>query len=106
MGNFFRSPSTVSEASLIVTPILYIVIIASFIPSIVVTASIFVILIKIALTLLILVGIFGFINTLFIKDQHKIKQKLLFLLLHFVSLCAVSFGIYAYVIFKHFEFVS
>src|SRR3954454_6120449 len=102
MGNFFRNPSTVSEASLVVTAILYMVIIASFIPSIVVMASTFIILIKIALTLLILVGIFGFIYTLFIKDKRKGKQKLLFLLLHFVSLCAVSFGIYAYVLFKNF----
>ncbi|MBT2259382.1 hypothetical protein [Priestia megaterium] len=102
MEKFFRNPSTVSEASLVVTAILYMVIIASFIPSIVVTASTFIILIKIALTILIFVGIFGFIYTLFIKDKRKGKQKLLFLLLHFVSLCAVSFGIYAYVLFKSF----
>lgn len=59
MGKFFKNPSTISEASLVVTAILYMIIIASFIPSIVVMASTLIILIKIALTILILLGVFG-----------------------------------------------
>jgi hypothetical protein len=102
MDKFLKNPLKVSEASLVVALTMYTIIVASFIPSIVFTVSTFIILIKISLTILILVGIFGFIYTLFIKNKRKGKQKLLFLLLHFVSLCAVSFGIYVYVLFKSF----
>ncbi|MFP7736226.1 hypothetical protein ACLHDF_23030 [Priestia aryabhattai] len=102
MDKLSKNSLKVSEPSLVVVLIMYTIIVASFIPSIVVTGSTFIILIKISLTILILVGIFGFIYTLFIKDKRMSKQKLLFLLLHFVSLCVASFGIYVYVLFKSF----
>ncbi|MGG0552537.1 hypothetical protein ABEY55_08100 [Priestia aryabhattai] len=102
MDKLSKNSLKVSEASLVVVLIMYTVIVASFIPSIVFTGITFFTLIKISLTILILVGIFGFIYTLFIKDKRMSKQKLLFLLLHFVSLCVASFGIYVYVLFKSF----
>jgi hypothetical protein len=76
---------------------LYVVIIGFFLLS-VVTASAFGTVIKITVPILILVTTLGFVYSFFIKG----KQKIPFLTLHFVSLCAISFGIYLTVSFQGF----
>ncbi|MEH7136849.1 hypothetical protein [Priestia megaterium] len=53
MGNLFKQASNVSKTAFLATLILYVVIIASFIPSIVFAGAFFAILIKIAAALLI-----------------------------------------------------
>ena len=97
MEKFFKDALKVSIASLVISITLYIVIIAFFLLS-VVTANIFGTMIKIIVPILILVTILGFIYSFFIKG----KQKIPFLTLHFVSLCALSFGIYLAVSFQGF----
>lgn len=97
MEKFFKNALKVSIASLVISITLYIVIIAFFLLS-VVTANIFGTVIKIIVPILILVTILGFIYSFFIKG----KQKIPFLTLHFVSLCALSFGIYLAVSFQGF----
>ncbi|GAB1797976.1 hypothetical protein Q0O85_22450 [Priestia megaterium] len=97
MEKFFKDALKVSIASLVISITLYIVIIAFFLLS-VVTANIFGTVIKIIVPILILVTILGFIYSFFIKG----KQKIPFLTLHFVSLCALSFGIYLAVSFQGF----
>ncbi|MGV6999202.1 hypothetical protein ACWA2C_10930 [Priestia megaterium] len=89
MGNLFKQASNVSKNAFIATLILYIVIVASFIPSIVFAGAFFAIVIKIAAALLILVTILGMIYSLFIKGS----QKFLFLLLHAASLFIVLFSL-------------
>jgi len=97
MENFFKNALKVSIASLVTSIILYVVIIVLFLLS-VVTANIFGAVIKITVPILTLVTILGFIYSFFIKG----KQKIPFLTLHFVSLCALSFGIYLAVSFQGF----
>ncbi|MHC5531535.1 hypothetical protein [Priestia megaterium] len=97
MEKFFKNALKVSIASLVISITLYIVIIAFFLLS-VVTANIFDTVIKIIVPILILVTILGFIYSFFIKG----KQKIPFLTLHFVSLYALSFGIYLAVSFQGF----
>ncbi|WP_461672982.1 hypothetical protein [Priestia megaterium] len=97
MEKFFKDALKVSIASLVISITLYIVIIAFFLLS-VVTANIFGTVIKIIVPILILVTILGFIYSFFIKG----KQKIPFLTLHFVSLCALSFGIYLAASFQGF----
>jgi len=97
MEKFFEDALKVSIASLVISITLYIVIITFFLLS-VVTANIFGTVIKIIVPILILVTILGFIYSFFIKG----KQKIPFLTLHFVSLCALSFGIYLAVSFQGF----
>ncbi|GAB1771726.1 hypothetical protein [Priestia megaterium] len=97
MKKFFKSALKVSIASLVTSIILYVVIIGFFLLS-VVTANIFGTVIKIIVPILALVTILGFIYSFFIKG----KQKIPFLTLHFVSLCALSFGIYLAVSFQEF----
>lgn len=97
MEKFFKDALKVSIASLVISITLYIVIIAFFLLS-VVTANIFGTVIKIIVPILILVTILGFIYSFFIKG----KQKIPFLTLHFVSLCALSFGMYLAVSFQGF----
>lgn len=97
MKKFFKNALKVSVASLVTSIILYVVIIGFFLLS-VVTANAFGTVIKIVVPILTLVTILGFIYSFFIKG----KQKIPFLTLHFVSLCALSFGIYLAVSFKGF----
>jgi len=97
MEKFFKDALKVSIASLVISITLYVVIIAFFLLS-VVTANIFGTVIKIIVPILILVTILGFIYSFFIKG----KQKIPFITLHFVSLCALSFGIYLAVSFQGF----
>ncbi|PAK46968.1 hypothetical protein [Priestia megaterium] len=97
MEKFFKDALKVSIASLVISITLYIVIITFFLLS-VVTANIFGTVIKIIVPILILVTILGFIYSFFIKG----KQKIPFLTLHFVSLYALSFGIYLAVSFQGF----
>ncbi|WP_226701739.1 hypothetical protein [Priestia aryabhattai] len=97
MKKFFKSALKVSIASLVTSIILYVVIIGFFLLS-VVTENIFGTVIKIIVPILTLVTILGFIYSFFIKG----KQKIPFLTLHFVSLCALSFGIYLAVSFQGF----
>ncbi|KRD91780.1 hypothetical protein ASE51_14745 [Bacillus sp. Root147] len=89
MKKFFKNALKVSIASLVISITLYVVIIGLFLLS-VVTANIFGAVIKIIVPILILVTILGFIYSFFIKA----KQKIPFLILHFISLCAISFSIY------------
>ncbi|MFE4120658.1 hypothetical protein [Priestia sp. YIM B13486] len=100
MGNLFKQASNVSKNAFIATLILYIIIVASFIPSIVFAGAFFAIVIKIAAALLILVTILGMIYSLFIK---KGGQKFLFLLLHAASLFIVLFSISAFMLAKSAE---
>ncbi|PGX73982.1 hypothetical protein COE31_20850 [Priestia megaterium] len=86
-----------SIASLVTSIILYVVIIGFFLLS-VVTASAFGTVIEVTVPILTLVTILGFIYSFFIKG----KQKIPFLTLHFVSLCAILFGIYLNVSFQRF----
>lgn len=97
MEKFVKNALKVSIASLVTSIILYVVIIGFFLLS-VVTASVFGTVIKITVPILTLVTILGFIYSFFIKG----KQKIPFLTLHFVSLCAISFGIYLAVSFQGF----
>ncbi|CAK8583728.1 hypothetical protein ICR95_27915 (plasmid) [Priestia megaterium] len=97
MEKLFKDAFKVSIASLVISITLYVVITAFFLLS-VVTANIFGTMIKIIVPILILVTILGFIYSFFIKG----KQKIPFLTLHFVSLCALSFGIYLAVSFQGF----
>lgn len=97
MEKFFKDALKVSIASLVISITLYVVLIAFFLLS-VVTANIFGTVIKIIVPILILVTILGFIYSFFIKG----KQKIPFLTLHFVSLCALSFGMYLAVSFQGF----
>ncbi|MED3887844.1 hypothetical protein MKX72_08995 [Priestia sp. FSL R5-0597] len=97
MKKFFKNALKVSIASLVTSIILYVVIIGFFLLS-VVTANIFSTVIKIIVPILTLVTILGFIYSFFIKG----KQKIPFLTLHFVSLCALSFSIYLAVSFQGF----
>ncbi|MEB2268244.1 hypothetical protein LAV77_25935 [Priestia megaterium] len=97
MKKFFKNALKVSIASLVTSIILYVVIIVLFLLS-VVTANIFGPVIKITVPILTLVTILGFIYSFFIKG----KQKIPFVTLHFVSLCAISFGIYLVVSFQGF----
>ncbi|MCP1447804.1 hypothetical protein [Priestia megaterium] len=97
MEKFFKNALKVSIASLVTSIILYVVTVGFFLLS-VVTASAFGTLIKVTVPILTLVTIFGFIYSFFIKG----KQKIPFLTLHFVSLCALSFGIYLTVSFEGF----
>ncbi|MDH2449451.1 hypothetical protein PQ796_02415 (plasmid) [Priestia megaterium] len=97
MEKFFKDALKVSIASLVISITLYVVLITFFLLS-VVTANIFGTVIKIIVPILILVTILGFIYSFFIKG----KQKIPFLTLHFVSLCALSFGIYLAVSFQGF----
>ena len=99
MGNLFKHASNVSKTAFLATLILYIIIIASFIPSIVFAGNVFATLIKIAAVLLILVTILGMIYSLFIKGG----QKFLFLLLHAASLFIVLFSISAFMLAKSAE---
>ncbi|WP_427125855.1 hypothetical protein ACQCPQ_16940 [Priestia megaterium] len=96
MGNLFKHASNVSKTAFLATLILYIIIIASFIPSIVFAGNVFAILIKIAAALVILATILGMIYSFFIKGG----QKFLFLLLHAASLFIVLFSISAFMIAK------
>ncbi|MCU7741511.1 hypothetical protein [Priestia megaterium] len=97
MKKFLKDSLKVSIASLVTSIILYVVIIGFFLLS-VVTANAFSTVIKIIMPILTLVTILGFIYSFFIKG----KQKIPFLTLHFVSLCALSFGIYLAVSFQGF----
>ncbi|MEH6965701.1 hypothetical protein V7079_25740 [Priestia megaterium] len=97
MKNFFLNALKVSIASLVISIILYVVIIVLFLLS-VVTANIFGAVIKITVPILTLVTILGFIYSFFIKG----KQKIPFVTLHFVFLCAISFGIYLTISFQGF----
>lgn len=97
MENFFKNALKVSIASLVTSIILYVVIIGLFLLSIDI-ANIFGAVIKITVPILILVTILGFIYSFFIKG----KQKMPFLILHFISLCAISFSIYLAVSFQNF----
>ena len=99
MGNLFKQASNVSKNAFIATLILYIIIVASFIPSIVFAGNVFAIVIKIAAALLILVTILGMIYSLFIKGG----QKFLFLLLHATSLFIILFSISAFMLAKSVE---
>jgi hypothetical protein len=99
MGNLFKHASNVSKTAFLATLILYIIIIASFIPSIVFAGNVFAILIKIAAALVILVTILGMIYSFFIKGG----QKFLFLLLHAASLFIILFSISAFMIAKSAE---
>ena len=81
MGNLFKRASNVSKTAFIATLILYIIIVACFIPSIVFAGAFFAIVIKIAAALLILVTILGMIYSCFIKGG----QKFLFLLFYLLS---------------------
>ncbi|MFP7732086.1 hypothetical protein ACLHDF_01435 [Priestia aryabhattai] len=99
MGNLFTHASNVSKTAFLATLVLYIIIIASFIPSIVFAGNVFAILIKIAAALIILVTILGMIYSFFIKGG----QKFLFLLLHAASLFIVLFSISAFMIAKSAE---
>jgi len=97
MKKFFKNALKVSIASLVTSIILYVVIIGFFLLS-VVTASAFGNLVKVTVPILTLVTILGFIYSFFIKG----KQKIPFVTLHFVSLCALSFGIYLTISFQGF----
>ncbi|MGG0419254.1 hypothetical protein ABEY52_24795 [Priestia aryabhattai] len=97
MEKFFKNALKVSIASLVISITLCVVIIGLFLLS-VVTANIFGTVIRIIVPILTLVTILGFIYSFFIKG----KQKIPFLTLHFVSLCALSFGIYLAVSFQGF----
>ncbi|MDP9726917.1 hypothetical protein CN395_28070 [Priestia megaterium] len=97
MKKFFKNVLKVSIASLVTSIILYVVIIGFFLLS-VVTASAFGNLVKVTVPILTLVTILGFIYSFFIKG----KQKIPFVTLHFVSLCALSFGIYLTISFQGF----
>jgi len=97
MNSFFKNALKTSIASLVTSIILYVVIIGFFLLS-VVTASAFGTVIKVTVPVLTLVTILGFIYSFFIKG----KQKITFLTLHFVSLFAISFGIYLTVSFQGF----
>ncbi|MDI3089610.1 hypothetical protein QJ133_00095 [Priestia megaterium] len=83
--------------SLVISITLYVVIIGLFLMS-VITANIFSAVIKITVPVLILVTILGFIYSFFIKG----KQKIPFLILHFISLCTISFSIYLTASFQDF----
>ena len=97
MKKFFKNVLKVSIASLVTSIILYVVIIGFFLLS-VVTASAFGNLVKVTVPILTLVTILGFIYSFFIKG----KQKIPFVTLHFMSLCALSFGIYLTISFQGF----
>ncbi|MDH2449113.1 hypothetical protein [Priestia megaterium] len=97
MKKFFKNALKVSIASLVTSIILYVVIIGFFLLS-VVTASAFGNLVKVTVPILTLVTILGFIYSFFIKG----KQKIPFVTLHFMSLCALSFGIYLTISFQGF----
>jgi len=97
MKKFVKNALKVSIASLVTSIILYVAIIGLFLLS-VVTTSVFGTLIKVTVPILTIVTILGFIYSFFIKG----KQKIPFLTLHFVSLCALSFGIYLAVSFQGF----
>jgi len=97
MTKFFKNALKVSIASLVISITLYVVIIGLFLLS-VVTANAFGTVIKITVPILTLVTILGFIYSFFIRG----KQKISFLILHFVSLCTISFGIYLAISFQGF----
>ncbi|MBK0010268.1 hypothetical protein IAE23_27765 [Bacillus sp. S35] len=97
MEKFRKNALKVSIASLVTSIILYVVIIGLFLLSID-TANIFGAVIKITVPILIFVTILGFIYSFFIKG----KQKIPFLILHFISLCVISFGIYLATSFQDF----
>jgi len=97
MEKFFNNALKVSIASLVTSILLYVVIIGLFLLSID-TANIFSAVMKITVPILILVTILGFIYSFFIKG----KQKIPFLILHFISLCAISFSIYLAASFQDF----
>ncbi|MGE1115580.1 hypothetical protein ACQJ0K_28040 [Priestia megaterium] len=97
MGKFFKNALKVSITSLVISITLYVVIIGLFLLS-VVTADVFGTVIKVIVPILILVTILGFIYSFFIKG----KQKIPFLILHFISLCAISFSTYLIVSFQDF----
>lgn len=101
MGNLFKRASNVSKTAFIATLILYIIIVACFIPSIVFAGAFFAIVIKVAAALLILVTILGMIYSCFIKGG----QKFLFLLLHASSLLIVLFSISAFMLAKSAELI-
>ncbi|TJZ32249.1 hypothetical protein FA002_24040 [Priestia megaterium] len=97
MKNFFRNPLKVSVSSLAATVILYVVIIG--VPlSRAFTASTFGALIQITVPILIFITLLGFIYSFFIKGY----QKFIFLLLHFISICIISFGIYVSIALRDF----
>ena len=96
MAIFFKDALKVSKAFLIATIIMYMAIAAYFIPSVEVTPATYTILFKIPIILLILFTIIGFIYSFFIKG----KQKFIYLLLHFVSICVISFGVYLSVVLR------
>ncbi|MED4285132.1 hypothetical protein P4679_24740 [Priestia megaterium] len=98
MENFFKDALKVSKAFLIATIIMYIAIGAFFIGTVEVTQVTYTILFKIPIILLILFTSLGFIYSFFIKG----KQKFIFLLLHFVSICVISFGVYLSVMLRDF----
>lgn len=97
MEKFFKNALKVSIASLVTSIILYIVIIG--VPlSRTFTASTVSTLIQIAVPILSLITIMGFIYSFFIKG----KQKFIFLVFHFVSICIISFGIYVSIALRNF----
>ncbi|MDY0940606.1 MULTISPECIES: hypothetical protein [Priestia] len=89
MANFLKNALKVSIASLVTSIILYVGISGLFLLS-VITSSAFVTVIKVTVPILTLVTILGFIYSFFIKG----KQKFIFLSLHFVSICVISFCVY------------
>ncbi|MGG2090841.1 hypothetical protein ABFY59_28935 [Priestia aryabhattai] len=97
MTKFFKNALKVSIASLVISMTLYVVIIGLFLLS-VVTANALGTVIKITVPILTLVTILGFIYSFFIRGKTKIP----FLILHFVSLCTISFGIYLAISFQGF----
>jgi len=98
MENFIKDALKVSKAFLIVTIIMYIAIAAFFIAAVEVTPVTYTILFKIPIILVILFSILGFIYSFFIQG----KQKFIFLLLHFVSICVITFGVYLTVMLRDF----
>lgn len=97
MGKFFKNALKVSIAFLVTSIILYIVIIG--VPlSRTFTASTVSILVGIAVPILSFITIIGFIYSFFIKG----KQKFIFLVFHFVSICIISFGIYVSIALRNF----
>ena len=97
MDNFFKNALKVSLASLVTSIILYVVIIGLFLLS-VDTANVFGTVIKITVPILTLVTILGFVYSFFIRG----KQKFIFLSLHFVSICVISFCVYLSIALRDF----
>jgi len=89
MKNFLKHALKVSITSLVIAIVLYVLIIC-FPLFINLKSSTFAIFINVTVPTLILVTVLGFIYSFFIKG----KQKFVFLSLHFISLCIISFGIY------------